>query len=80
MSSNHKVIAIKDEIILDNGIEFRVSGSCETADGYFESMQIESIIETGRPNDSVSWIHLKDDAGFEKAIVKKIQHRFPKFS
>lgn len=68
-------IQFDNEIVLHDGIEFRVSGKIEQFEGYIETMMFESIIETGSPNDSMKWIHLSSDHLFRKAVEKKIGFR-----
>lgn len=71
-------ISFTNEILMFNGIEFRVSGVALCNYKFVERITFEHVIETGRPNDSMLWNHLTTDRGFFFAVVAKIKYLLPK--
>jgi len=71
----------KNEIVLFEGVELRATGTVETdRAGDIIEIKFESIIETGRLNDSITWSHLSTDKKFNHTIEKKIDHLLPRTS
>lgn len=70
-------ITFKDEIVLHDGREFRVSGTIEEFEGYIETMSFESIVDT---ESEITNLHLSTDHLFRKTVERKIDHLLPRYS